>query len=93
MSKSYYKLYLPWGELSLYAQLDVPENASQRVPAARRPLSIPSACACGGNAGAAGRSRAFDLTPGLAEDIARSRILDAIRAEFGDYELWKKRPC
>ena len=31
VSKSYYKLYLPWGELSLYAQLDVPENASQRV--------------------------------------------------------------
>ena len=29
--------YLPWGELSLYAQLDVPENASQRV--LRRPAA------------------------------------------------------
>ena len=37
VSKSYYKLYLPWGELSLYAQLDVPENASQRV--LRRPAA------------------------------------------------------
>ena len=34
----------------------------------------------------------FDLTPGLAEDIARSRILDAIRAEFGDYELLEETP-
>lgn len=32
------------------------------------------------------------MTPGLAEDIARSRILDAIRAEFGDYELLEETP-
>lgn len=93
MSKSYYKLYLPWGELSLYAQLDVPENASQRVlrrPAAPFGFHLPALVEETQVRQAA--AVPFDLTPGLAEDIARSRILDAIRAEFGDYELLEETP-
>ena len=93
VSKSYYKLYLPWGELSLYAQLDVPENASQRVlrrPAAPFGFHLPALVEETQVRQAA--AVPFDLTPGLAEDIARSRILDAIRAEFGDYELLEETP-
>ena len=93
VSKSYYKLYLPWGELSLYAQLDVPENASQRVlrrPAAPFGFHLPALVEETQVRQAA--AVPFDLAPGLAEDIARSRILDAIRAEFGDYELLEETP-
>lgn len=91
--KSYYKLYLPWGELPLYTQIDVPKGASQRVlrrPAAPFGFHLPALVE--ETQVRAATAVPFDLAPGLAQEIARSRILDVIRAEFGDYELLEETP-
>lgn len=91
--QSYYKLYLPWGELPLYLRADAPEGASRRVlrrPAAPLGFHLPALVE---ELQVRGMERtAWTLAPELARDMARSRILDAIRVEFGAYELLEEAP-
>ncbi len=90
--RSYYKLYLPWGELPLYRRIDVPDSASvsvSRRPAA--PLGFHLPALIEETLVRDAKSYAWTLTERQAADIARSRILDMIRTQFGEYEILEER--
>lgn len=92
-SKSYYKLYLPWGVLPLYQETDVQQDTSRRVtrrPAAPLGFHLPAMIE-----ETQVRTRemtSWELTPQQAASIARARILDAVRMEFGSYTLLEETP-
>lgn len=86
--KSYYTLYLPWGELPLYRSVDLAGTAQRRVlrrPAA--PLGFHLPALVEELQVRPTQPTAWALTPAQARDIARSRILDTLRMQFGEYEL------
>lgn len=86
--KSYYTLYLPWGELPLYRSADLGTSAQRRVlrrPAA--PLGFHLPVLIEELQVRPTQSTAWTLTPTQAGAIARSRILDTLHTQFGEYEL------
>mgnify|MGYP001028682819 CR=1 FL=1 len=86
--KSYYTLYLPWGELPLYRNADLAGTAARRVlrrPAA--PLGFHLPALVEELQVRSTQPTAWTLTPEAACQIARSRILDTLRTQFGIYEL------
>lgn len=86
--KSYYTLYLPWGEVPLYRNADLAGTAQRRVlrrPAA--PLGFHLPALIEELQVRQTQPTAWTLTPAAAQEIARSRILDTLRTQFGEYEL------
>ena len=86
--KSYYTLYLPWGELPLYRSIDLTKPAQRRVlrrPAA--PLGFHLPVLIEELQVRPTQPTDWTLTPTQAQAIARSRILDSLYMQFGKYEL------
>lgn len=86
--QSYYTLYLPWGELPLYRGADLSGASQRRVlrrPAA--PLGFHLPVLIEELQVRPTRQTEWTLTEDGARDIARSRVLDMLRTEFGVYEL------
>lgn len=86
--RSYYTLYLPWGKLPLYESVDPGVPAQRRVlrrPAA--PLGFHLPVLIEELQVRPTQSTAWTLTSAQAQAIARSRILDTLRMQFGEYEL------
>ncbi len=86
--KSYYTLYLPWGEAPLYRSADLSGETQRRVlrrPAA--PLGFHLPVLIEELQVRETRETQWTLTPGQAQAIARSRVLDTLRAQFGKYEI------
>lgn len=91
--RSYYKLYLPWGEMALYGDMDVPQSATRRVtrrPAA--PLGFHLPATIEETQVRLSRETAWEMTPEQAAAAARSHILDTIRMQFSTYELLSETP-
>lgn len=90
--ESYYTLYLPWGELPLYRSVDLSGASQRRVlrrPAA--PLGFHLPVLIEELQVRQTRQTEWTLTEDQARDIARSRVLDMLRTEFGVYELLEER--
>ncbi len=91
--RSYYKLYLPWGEAALYGSVDAPQGASRRVtrhPVA--PLGFHLPAMVEETQVRLFQETAWEMTPEQAAAAARAHILDAIRMEFGTYEMISETP-
>jgi hypothetical protein len=80
--------------LSLYAQLDVPETRPSACCAARQPFRIPSACACGRKRWLRQASAVpFDLTPWLGGGYRRlTAFWTPSGRNLATMSCWKKRP-
>ncbi len=87
-SRTYYKLWLPWGGLALYRNIDAPPSAQQTVrhrPAAPFGFHLPATIE---EITVRGQKDAEQLlTPRQAQERAYSRILDEMRGEFGSFTI------
>lgn len=91
-TKTYYKLWLPWGELALYRKIDVPPNARQTVtrrPAAPFGFHLPITIE---EITVREQENAEQLlTPELAQERAYDQVLEQMRAEFGSFTILEEK--
>lgn len=86
--KSYYKLWLPWGALPLYGNIEAAQNA--KITVSHRPLApfgfhLPATIE--EISVRPQKTAEMILSPQAALEKAYSRIMDDIRREFGEFSI------